>query len=382
MLTLSFSGHLTHPFDSPVLIHQGGDMHLANAPWVVAVGAVLFFAAPSVIAKPAEVALRSPWDLAPVTATDAPYTCPSPPTDLPHDFATNSYYTDSHHSIIDPALKKRYEDSVAAVEDFSREVVKAADAYETTGSRAAADCAAQLLAGAARQKTLTGVMDGHQSSYVQGWNLGAWAVAFLKIRGSAAVSAELSQEILPWLKKLAEGNRGYYEGKRRHPGASDAHNNHLYWAGFAIAAAGIANNERGLFRWGLDAYREGVHDIRDDGTLPQEMDRAQMALHYHLYALAPLMVLAEFGEANGVDLYAERDYALKRLVARCVAGLHDPSFFQQKTGVAQVTTPDIAPWQISWAVAYTRRFPDAQITALLAQAPRLNYTILGGLPPP
>jgi hypothetical protein len=65
-----------------------------------------------------------------------------------------------------------------------------------------------------------------------------------------------------------------------------------------------------------------------------------------------------------------------------VNGLEDPSYFQQKTGVAQVTDPEIQPWQISWAQPYTRRFPDPKISALLSKAPRLNYTMLGGLPPP
>jgi poly(beta-D-mannuronate) lyase len=328
-----------------------------------------------------DTALRSPWDLHPVTTTDTPFTCPTAPQ-LPHDFATNSYYTDSHHSIVDPALKKKYEDSVAGIEDFSRGVVKAADSFRTTGSRAAAQCVASLLESAAKQKALAGKMEGNQASYVQKWNLASWAVTYLKVRSSGIISSDQSKAITSWLKKLAEDSRGYVEKKRQHAGAHDAYNNHLYWAGFAVAAAAIANDDRGLFRWGLDAYKQGAHDIREDGTLPLEMDRGQMALHYHLFSLAALVMIAEFGEANGVDLYAERDYVIKRLVARCVGGLEDASFFQQKTGVTQVTTPEIAPWQISWAEPYTRRFPDQKISALLAKAPHLNYTMLGGLPPP
>jgi len=325
--------------------------------------------------------LRSPWDDHPVAVHDTPYDCPAAPQ-LPHDFETNSYYIDSHHSIPDPVLKKKYEDSVAGVENFSRAVVKAADAFLTTGSQVAAACVTSLLESAADQKALTGVMDGHQASYVQGWNLGAWAVGFLKVRRSGVVTGEEEKRIADWLKKLAEENRKYYEHKRERPGPSDAHNNHLYWAGFAIAAAAIAANDRGLFNWAVAAYKEGVGDISAEGTLPMEMDRGQMALHYHLYALAPLIMLAEFGEANGLDLYAERNFAIKKLIARCVAGLEDPSFFQQQTGVAQVIDPQIAAWQISWAQPYTRRFPDAQISQMLAKAARLNYTMLGGFPPP
>ena len=325
--------------------------------------------------------LRSPWDLHPITPVDAEYRCPNVPA-LPQDFATNSYYSDPHHSIIDPILKKKYEDSVAGIDDFSRDVVKAADAFQTSGNRSAAHCVDFLLRNAARQKALAGTMEGHQAVYVQGWNLGAWSVAYLKVRNSGAFKDEDGREIAEWLKKLAHANREYYDLKTRHGGPSDAHNNHLYWAGFAITAAAIASDDRGLFRWGLDAYKEGAHDIAKDGTLPMEMDRGQMALHYHLYALAPLIMIAEFADANGIDLYSEHGFSIKRLVARCVAALEDPSFFQQHTGVQQVTTPEIAAWEISWAQPYTRRFPDAKISELMSKAPRLNYTMLGGLPPP
>jgi len=325
--------------------------------------------------------LQSPWDAHPVVVTDAPYTCPAVP-ELPHNFSTNSYYTDAHHSIIDPALKKKYEDSVKGIEDVSRAVVKAADAYQTSGSRAAAQCVVELLNSLAEQKVLTGRMDGGQASYVQGWNLGAWAVAYLKVRPSGFAEEGKEANVVAGLKKLAEENRSYYDDKRQHHRPNDSDNNHVYWAGFAIAAAGIANNDRRLFDWGVDAYKHGVNYIQPDGTLPLEMERGQMALHYHLYALAPLIMLAEFGETNGVPLYAEREYAVKRLVTRCVYGLEDPSFFQKQTGVPQVTDAKVQAWQISWAQPYTRRFPAPEITRLLKQADWLNYTTLGGLPPP
>ncbi len=334
-----------------------------------------------VCASAADTPLRSPWDLHPVAIVDNSYTCPNVPA-LPQDFATNSYYTDPHHSIIDPGLKKKYEDSVAVINDFSRDMVKAADAFQTSGSRAAASCTVFLLRNAARQRALAGTMYGYQASYVQGWNLGAWAVAYLKVRGSGVLKDAETREITEWLKKLAHETREYYDLRTRRGGANDAHNNHLYWAGFAVAAAAIAGDDRGLFRWGLDAYKEGVHDISKDGTLPREMDRGQMALHYHLYALAPLVMIAEFADANGIDLYSEHGSAIRRLVARCVAALGDPSFFQQRTGIAQVTTPQIAGWEISWARPYTRHFPDAKTSELMAQAPELSYTTLGGLPPP
>jgi poly(beta-D-mannuronate) lyase len=322
--------------------------------------------------------LRSPWDTA-VTSTETPYACPAPPQ-LAHDLAVDSYYSDEHHSIVDEARKKAYDQASAPYADFSRAVVKAADTYRTTGSQRAAECVITLLDAAAKERALTGEMKTTQAIYEQGWSLSSWAIAFLKVRASGAASLEENLDIAAWLKKLAEENRDYYERKSRNP-HSDAHNNHLYWAGLAISAAGIASEDRKLFNWGMNAYREGARDITADGTLPLEMDRAGRALHYHLYALAPLVMLAELGESNGVDLYSEKHRAIQRLVDRCVAGLQDPGYFVQHTGVPQDMPLGLDAWEVGWAKPYMRRFPDATLSALVSKAPNLSYTTWGGLPP-
>jgi poly(beta-D-mannuronate) lyase len=322
--------------------------------------------------------LRSPWDV-PVNTTGAPYSCPAAPH-LSQDLAVDSYYSDEHHSIVDEARKRAYDAATAPFTDFSRAVVKAADDYRSTGNQRAAECVIALLDTAAKDKVLAGPMKTVQAIYVQGWSLSSWAIAYLKVRGAGAASYEENIEIAAWLKKLAEENRDYYEGKGHNP-HSDAHNNHLYWAGLAISAAGIATEDHKLLNWGMNAYRDGARDITNDGTLPLEMQHAGRALYYHLYALAPLVMLAELGESNGIDLYAEKHRAIQRLVDRCAAGLQDPSYFVQHTGVPQDMPADLDAWEIGWAKPYLRRFPNASLSALLSKAPDLSYTTWGGLPP-
>jgi poly(beta-D-mannuronate) lyase len=113
------------------------------------------------------------------------------------------------------------------------------------------------------------------------------------------------------------------------------------------------------------------------------MARGQRALHYHLFALSPLVYLAEFGQVNGLDLYAERDHALARLERLCVDGLNNSQFFEKATGNPQDTPTQGAPAaeQISWGVIWQSRFPDPALTSILAQAGSLSYMYLGGLPP-
>lgn len=312
--------------------------------------------------------------------TGVPYACPAV-DHLSPDLTTNGFYSDGKSSIIDPEKWKAYVASSGPYKELGQEVVAAADAYRTTGSRDAAECAIQHMEAAAKDGVFTGKMSSNQAYYVQGWVIGAIAIAYLKIRDSGLVVPEQEHEILPWIVRVVQQTEAYYD-TRQQQGKGDAENNHLYWAGVEISAAGIAVNNRKLFDWGMNAYNAGVAEIEPDGSLPLEMRRGQRALHYHLYALAPLVYLAEFGRDNGLHSYAEHNHALKKLAELSTQGLVDNSFFVKATGIAQ-DTPKGPPTaeEISWAKIYVSRFPDPVISKLLAQAPSLSYMYLGGLPP-
>ena len=324
--------------------------------------------------------LRSPWDGKDVKLTDASYSCPAI-VHLSPDLTTDRFYSDAKSSIIDPEKWKAYVATSGPYKALGQRIVDAADDYRTTGSREAAECALKHMEAGAKDGVFTGKMSSNQAYYVQGWVIGAIAIAYLKIRDSGLITAEQAHEILPWIVNVVHQTMNYYDA-RRQKGTGDAENNHLYWAGVEISAAGIAANDRRLFDWGMETYHVGVAQIEPDGSLPLEMRRGQRALHYHLYALAPLVYLAEFGEDNGLNLYAEHNYALKKLVELSTHGLEDNSFFVKDTGIAQ-DTPKGPPTaeEISWARLYVSRFPDPAISQLLAKAPSLSYMYLGGLPP-
>lgn len=323
--------------------------------------------------------LRSPWDSRQVEHTGVPYNCPAPPP-FAKTMEADSYYIDKHASIIDPQKQAAFQKASEPTTHLSRFAAQAADAYLDKGSSAAALCVYSLLDAAAKADAWDGTMPGFQGTYVQNWLLSAVAISYLKVRPSGLGTPSQEAAIQKWFAKLAARVREYFDGEVMRLG-SDGENNHLYWAGLSVAAEGIACNDSGGFKWGMTAYRMGLGAIQPDGSLPAEMNRAQMALHYHLYALGPLIFLAEFGEANGRDLYSENKGALHRLVKFCLAGLEDPTLLQRLTGVAQVVSLPYTGSDIGWAVPYVRRFPDAQLSALIAKAPWVNYSTWGGAPP-
>jgi len=231
-----------------------------------------------------------------------------------------SRISDSKSSIIDPEKWKAYVASSGPAKNLGQQIVNAADAYRTTGSREAAECAIHHMEAAAKDRVFTGKMSSNQAYYVQGWVIGAVAISYLKVRDSGLILPQQKHDILPWIVEVVQQTMNYYD-TRRQKETGDAQNNHLYWAGVEASAAGVAANNRQLFDWGMDTYRAGVTAIESDGTLPLEMKRGQRALHYHLFAVSPLVYLAEFGEDNGLKLYADHNYAIKKLAVLSTQGL-------------------------------------------------------------
>ena len=331
------------------------------------------------LAHAAQPPLRSPWDAQPVALTGAAYTCPEPPP-FSTSLQAEGYYSDPHHSIVDPKMLEAERQATAAPDHLGQWTTQAADAYRRHGSRAAAACVYTLLDAAARAHAWADAMPTSQGSYEQKWLLAGVSVAYLKVRSSGVGTPAQEKDIRKWLNTVSGRARDYVERKEPYPG-SDAWNNHRYWAGFAVSAAGIATGNRSDYEWGIASYKAGVDQIQPDGALPREMARAGRALHYHLYALAPLIMIAELAEANNLDLYRYRDGAIHRLVRLCIAGLQDPGIFAKATGVPQEDFDVAAGSSIGWAVPYVQRFPNAQLSAWIAKARYTSFWQWGGLPP-
>ena len=323
--------------------------------------------------------LRSPWDGARIQPTDDPYTCPAPPPFV-STVDVNSYYVDSHASVIDQTKFDAFQKVSEPSTHFSQSVTLAADDYLARGSKPAAACTYSLLDAAAKADAWAGKMPGFQGVYLQNWLLSAVGIAYLKVRESGVGTAEQDAEIQHWFRHLAAHVREFFDGEIERNGI-DEENNHLYWAGLAVAAEAIADDDHDAGAWAMMTYKTGVDAIQPDGSLRAELKRGQMALHYNLYALGPLIMLAELAEANGIDAYSDNNGAIHRLVSFCLAGLQDPTILEKRTGVKQIVSLPNAGLDIGWAVPYVKRFPNAQLSELIAKAPWVRSTSWGGAPP-
>jgi poly(beta-D-mannuronate) lyase len=331
----------------------------------------------AVLAEPS-ASLRGPVD---VGARRAAIGRPLPPprrATIPapvRDLAGVSYYTDVNRSIADPVLKRKNEAALAPLRSFAAQVIDLAGGWMKSRPADVAYAARALdaLGAWARAGALLGTVN-QQGEYEREWTLGSLALAYLQIRDAPGLDPAARTAVETWLVKIAEAVQPSYG----HAGRLSSANNHAYWAGLAVGATGAAARDRALFDWGLAEARIGVAQIRADGFLPRELGRKALALHYHLFALAPLVMLAELACANGVDLYEEGDGAIRRLADRVIDGWRDPAAFATAAGVAQeIKLPPRGP-DLAWAEPYFARFHDRRLAALLAAARPLRDDRLGG----
>jgi hypothetical protein len=109
-------------------------------------------------------------------------------------------------------------------------------------------------------------------------------------------------------------------------------------------ADAVALNRKDLFDWSVAMYRTAARQIDADGYLPNELRRQSRALEYHNFALEPLVMIAAFAKANGLDLLPENNGALQRLATRTLQGFDDPQVFAARAGEKQVWED----WRSAW----------------------------------
>ena len=317
--------------------------------------------------------LKSPLIAMPAaTASAGAKSCPSAPAPV-EALGGVSYYVDAHRSVANPALRSANEKMQRPALIFVDGVTRSSDAWRRSGGRdaSAAVCAAAWLDAWARVDALSGTLNA-SGGYQRSWHLSGLALAWLKVRDAPGIDEPQRQRITAWLAGQAQRVIDYYRDPAR---ARDARNNHGDWAALAVAVAAVAADDARLFDWAEQRFRTNLSEIAADGSLPLEVDRGERALHYHLFALTPLTLMARIEEANGRQFDRA---ALARLEAFTRAGLEDPQVVARLAGVAQeIPRPDGDPSEFVWAVLASAR-PGPALERLLSERGALSDRRTGG----
>lgn len=288
---------------------------------------------------------------------------------------------DATHSTIDADHKNRYDAALKATRTFESLVASQASIYTLSDGKRldAAACALKAMDVWAKGQALSDLKT-RQSHLSATRIIAGTAMAYMQTRSAAPLLHLDTGPIDAWLTTLADATIPVYtDGKDR---TSDRQN-HRYWGGFAVAAVGVAVDRPDFLKFGMDSYTLGIDQVTADGALPLELARAKKARDYHLVALAPLVMLASLGEANGYHPLSQGNGALQRLVRFTLASLHDPSRIDHLAGTPQLGLPQgddglIRGDRIAWLPAYLALVPaDRARYAALAEK-RLSSANLGG----
>ncbi len=262
----------------------------------------------------------------PITASACPLVLP-PVRDL--DLAR--FYADDAGSVVDPDLMEQHKTETATVREFLNRATKEADASyrETTPSLGTyrAQCSLDWLETWARGGALLGKMTSKQAEAERRWTLAGAALAYLKVKPHAKPEQRIAIE--KWLLDLASKSLSGFDD----PGVK--RNNHWYWMGLGAGATALATGNEALWQQARGILKDATRDVAADGTLPKELSRKGRALHYHAFALMPLMTLAELARFKRDALSDEETNALQRLASLTLSGLSEPKTFDRLAGVAQ-----------------------------------------------
>ncbi|WP_295078339.1 alginate lyase family protein [Tabrizicola sp.] len=293
-----------------------------------------------------------------------------------------SRYTDDseNRSDFDEESDKAVTEALKPIDDFITDLAKQTNILNDTETKPeeaqkAAACVMESILAWAKADALSELT-------TQGANLSApsrvGGVAFaygaaLKVVPQPAGKAEIEA----WLRDRSKQTMAFFDTKAP-PRASQ--NNLRAWAGLAVTRVGLVLDDPALIDWGAETLRLVACTAEADGSLPNEMWRGKLALHYQLHAVAPLVTTAALLQDERPGLFTDCDGALRRIVAFTLDGLDDPAAVEKITGKKQTVggTRKARDFELAWIAAYLTLDPDPGIAARVEKVKELGNSKLGG----
>ncbi|QOZ37146.1 alginate lyase family protein [Bradyrhizobium sp. CCBAU 53421] len=257
-----------------------------------------------------------------------------------------------------------YAEAIKPLHAFIAQVNKAADEHDQ-------DCVLNLLASWARGDALLTIGASYQGDFERSWAGTDFALALLRFPVASTKADHRFQQIKPWLIRIAEETRD--ADRINHLG-----NNLVYWAGLDLMSIGTLTDRSDLIDAGISRARQGIGDIGAHGELQRELKRGERALHYHNFALIPLVFCAELASRRKIDLYAENNGAIHRLADPIVRAVQDERSFGALTNVPQQVFPWTFQGDLAWMEPYYARFHDQRLPPIIRSRRPFNNPRLGG----
>ena len=263
---------------------------------------------------------------------------------------------------VDDDAKQKYIEQTRHLYRTETQLLQLSNRYLSTGNDAIAACVLDWLYELASADAFLGKVNS-QGAYARQWSLGSFSSAYLQIKNYHQKDARKNKVVREWLSKIAVAVQSEYGN------ISDSKrllNNHFYWAAWSVVNTGVALNKKDFYDWGINGAKYAFAvQVREDGTLPLEMKRGKKALQYHIFSLAPLIMISETATRNGENLYDAGSGISHVMVGTIFSALKDPTHFEDASGFEQEAVESISPGHYSWMEVYNSRYPNEKMTVWL-----------------
>jgi poly(beta-D-mannuronate) lyase len=312
-------------------------------------------------------------------AAPKPFVCkavPEPVVSLDH--GSRYVAKDKSRSDFDEASNKDVNAQLKPVDTFISDLAIAANRAVSTKAdqSVAAECVLSGLAVWASADALSDLatMNAQLSAPSR---IAGLAFAYAQIKPFLAES-EAQKMVETWLSDRARASMAYFD-----TGAptNASRNNLRAWAALAVARIGLTVEDQSMQDWADASVRLVACQAAPDGSLPLEMAREELALHYQLHAVAPMVVAAALLQADGRDLFNACDRAIHRAVGFVLDGFEDPKLVETLTGHPQSYfdgTEELRSFELAWAPAYLSVFHAPRLSAFVEDFGELGNSKIGG----
>ena len=294
-----------------------------------------------------------------------------------------SRYTDESEtrSDFDEESNAEVEKALGPIDDFIGELAKYSNrAISRKDERGivAADCVLDQILPWAKADALSDLQTETAGISVPG-RLAGIAYAYANALPVASDDPERRDVIEGWLRSRADDTMEFFETKAPKRAAS---NNLRAWAGMAVTRVGLTLDDGKMRDWGAETVRMIVCSANSDGSLPREMERGRLALHYHIHALGPLVVTSALLHTPERDLFAECDNALPRAVDFMLAALKDPELVEKHADAVQSFSdpkPEVVEgFELAWALPFLQFVENDELAELVKPFDLLANSKMGG----
>ena len=293
------------------------------------------------------------------------------PSRYTKDSKSRSDFDEKANAAVDAALKP--------VDDFIVSLATAANASLTSPSDAAtvaADCVVDRIHTWAVADALSALeTDGAQMSVPS--RIAGIAIAYAQALPKATLD-DRQAVIDDWLRARVQASILYFDTLAP-PRASS--NNLRAWAGLGAAQVGLILNDDAMITWASGSVQRVACTAKADGSLPNEMWRGKLALHYQIHAVGPLVFTAALLKGRDPGLLHACDNAIIRAARFAIAGAKDPKMVELVAGEKQKFDPDPAKlkaFEFAWITAFLSQVDDPDIKAFALNFDVLSNSKLGG----